>query len=524
MAAVFHVSATGSDGNSGSAASPFRQIRRALMSAVPGDTILVGDGGYLGFDLAGKIGGASSVLTIRALGQGANVLPTSDRSDNRDTIHVSSSAWVVIEGLRAFNGNRASVRVNASHHVTIRNGVFGDNATWGIFTNHSDDLLLEGNVCFGSVAEHGIYVSNSGDRPVVRGNRSYGNRGAGIQLNADASQGGDGLITGAVIENNILSGNGAGGGGAINLDGVQDSIVRNNLLYDNHASGITNFQIDGAAGPRGMRILNNTIDQAADGRWAVLISETTGVNVVRNNILYNRHSFRGGLLFGDAADAAATDSDYNVMDWISTDNGASRISLAQWKTLGHDANSLSATLASLFVSPASADYHLSPGSPARDRGVALVDVPQDLEGRARPAGIAFDIGCYEFFAATGTSFFTVAPCRIADTRNPAGPFGGPALAANTERSFTAAGRCGISATAAALSINVTVTQPSAAGNLRLFPGGMAAPLASAVNYSAGQTRANNAVAGLSAGGSLTVRCDQPAGMVHVILDVNGYFE
>jgi hypothetical protein len=53
-------------------------------------------------------------------------------------------------------------------NVTIRNGVFGNNGTWGIFTDFADDLLLENNECFGSVAEHGIYVSNSGERPVLR--------------------------------------------------------------------------------------------------------------------------------------------------------------------------------------------------------------------------------------------------------------------------------------------------------------------------------------------------------------------
>jgi hypothetical protein len=52
------------------------------------------------------------------------------------------------------------------------------------------------------------------------------------------------------------------GGAAINLDGVQDSVVRNNLLYDNHATGIVNYMGDGAEGPQGMSILHNTVDQA----------------------------------------------------------------------------------------------------------------------------------------------------------------------------------------------------------------------------------------------------------------------
>jgi len=125
---------------------------------------------------------------------------------------------------------------------------------------------------------------------------------------------------------------------------------------------------------------------------------------------------------------------------------------------------------------------------------------------------------------TGLSFYTVTPCRLFDTRNPAGPLAGPALVAGANRTLTAAGQCGIPATARALSLNVTVTQPGAAGDLRFFPGGSAVPLVSSINYRAGQSRANSAVAVLGAAGDLTVLCDQGAGTVQLILDVNGYFQ
>jgi len=129
-----------------------------------------------------------------------------------------------------------------------------------------------------------------------------------------------------------------------------------------------------------------------------------------------------------------------------------------------------------------------------------------------------------FTYASTTGFYTVSPCRIVDTRDPNGPYGGPALAANSDRAFTLAGQCGIPLAAKALSINLTITQPTAAGNLRLYPGGTSPPVASAINYRAGQTRANNAVALLGTGGTLGVSCDQPSGTVQVIIDVNGYFE
>jgi ELWxxDGT repeat protein len=121
-------------------------------------------------------------------------------------------------------------------------------------------------------------------------------------------------------------------------------------------------------------------------------------------------------------------------------------------------------------------------------------------------------------------FFTLSPCRLIDTRNPAGPLGGPALVAGADRSFTLAGNCELPLTAKAVSVNVAVTGPTAAGNLRLFPAGTPLPTVSALNYAAGQTRGNNAIIGLSPSGEVTIRCAQASGTVHVIVDVNGYFK
>jgi hypothetical protein len=125
----------------------------------------------------------------------------------------------------------------------------------------------------------------------------------------------------------------------------------------------------------------------------------------------------------------------------------------------------------------------------------------------------------------GINYFTVTPCRVIDTRGTGAPYGGPALSGGTDRVFVLTGHCGVPSGARAVSLNVAVTQPSAAGHLRLYPAGTTLPLVSTINYSAGQTRANNAVAVLGAGGGLAVRCDQLAGStVHLIIDVNGYFQ
>jgi hypothetical protein len=118
----------------------------------------------------------------------------------------------------------------------------------------------------------------------------------------------------------------------------------------------------------------------------------------------------------------------------------------------------------------------------------------------------------------------VTPCRLVDTRNPAGSLGGPALAAGAQRSFPLTGTCNVPAGARSLSLNVTVTAPTSGGDLKLFASGTSVPVATAISYGAGQTRANNGVVALDATGNFVVKTGQPTGTVHVIVDVNGYFQ
>ena len=122
----------------------------------------------------------------------------------------------------------------------------------------------------------------------------------------------------------------------------------------------------------------------------------------------------------------------------------------------------------------------------------------------------------------GMGFYTLPPCRLLDTRGTAGPLGGPSLQPNAQRTFAVTGVCGVPVTARVLSVNVTVTQPGAAGDLRLFPAGTAVPATSQVAFATGQTRADNAMLLLGAAG-FTVQLDSAA-KADFIVDVNGYYQ
>jgi len=120
-------------------------------------------------------------------------------------------------------------------------------------------------------------------------------------------------------------------------------------------------------------------------------------------------------------------------------------------------------------------------------------------------------------------FIAVNPCRIVDTRNatePAG-YGPPSLAANVPRDFTLIGQCGIPGTAQAVSLNVTVTNTAGPGHITIWPEGEARPLASTLNYIAGQTVANAAISALGNVGGITAVAAVSG--ADLIIDTNGYY-
>jgi len=150
------------------------------------------------------------------------------------------------------------------------------------------------------------------------------------------------------------------------------------------------------------------------------------------------------------------------------------------------------------------------------------------------AGVAMLAAAVPAHAQTGPySFFTLTPCRVIDTRNPPGPTGGPFLLANTSRSFPVlgVGTCGVPGTAKAVAFNITVVSPTDFGDLRVYPAGGTAPLASVINWvTTDFAVANGAiipVSGTTGANNITVQCDMPVGStghVHLVVDVTGYFQ
>ena len=117
-------------------------------------------------------------------------------------------------------------------------------------------------------------------------------------------------------------------------------------------------------------------------------------------------------------------------------------------------------------------------------------------------------------------FVPITPCRIADTRNANGPFGGPILAAGSTRDFIIpSSSCGIPSTAQAYALNVTVVPPAGLDYLTLWPSGATQPTVSTLN-SDGRVKAAAAIVGAGPSGGVSVFVTDNT---HVVLDISGYF-
>jgi hypothetical protein len=120
-------------------------------------------------------------------------------------------------------------------------------------------------------------------------------------------------------------------------------------------------------------------------------------------------------------------------------------------------------------------------------------------------------------APDGARFTPVAPARLLDTRTGPGPVGPAGTVA-----LQVTGRGGVPVSGvSAVVLNVTVTEPTAVSFLTAWPAGEVRPLASNLNYAAGQTVPNLVVVKVGAGG--VVDLFNNVGSTHVVADVAGWY-
>ena len=125
------------------------------------------------------------------------------------------------------------------------------------------------------------------------------------------------------------------------------------------------------------------------------------------------------------------------------------------------------------------------------------------------------------------AFYSVTPCRAVDTRNPG--YGGPVYA-STERDFTIKGVCNVPTDAKSVALNLTIVTPTVDGFETIWPKGGTYPVTTSnINFTAGTpSLANGVIVGLYLGGTPDLATaygsSTGAGMLHLVLDVTGYYK
>ncbi len=140
-------------------------------------------------------------------------------------------------------------------------------------------------------------------------------------------------------------------------------------------------------------------------------------------------------------------------------------------------------------------------------GNGQTDVVVDAEGWYGPSASPTNPGLFN----------ALPPARLLDTRSSGGPVGQGQI-----RNLQVTGQRGVPpASVAAVALNVTATNPTAASYLSIFPGGSALPPTSNINFQPGQALPNRVIVPVGSGGQIGIF--NAFGRVDVVVDVNGWF-
>lgn len=396
--------AEGGEGEERPVDKTFATLQDAANEAKGGDLIAILPGTYAGFVIGDKpSAGDERYIHFKAMGKpGEVVIHQGSVEDPNWMIYLQAAHHVILEGLtlagsfersgpggsgNSANRARAGIMLDGdfgrtgklTHHVAILGAFSHHHRKWGLHSTDSHTVLIQDSLFAFSAEEHGAYVSDGSDDYVIRRNVFFSNRAGGLQANLDPEASLDETVThrsfrghparqptrawaegvikkataqfgehgfpdgrgiNFIIEDNVMNGNGRGGGGALNLAALSDSLIQNNLIYGNLAHGIAQWdnanpfdepyvkpgptspeQVTGPDalpmfGCRNNLIRNNTVLMSAAGRAAIQCTHGSFGCRIRNNIAVND---AGHGIEVSGSSIYKLDAGYNVVSQIDYD-------------------------------------------------------------------------------------------------------------------------------------------------------------------------------------------------------------
>ena len=371
----------GSDFNSCSQAQSPGSAKETLVDAVtclqPGDTLYLRGGTWLAgnnfiglWPLPSGTSWLNPITIAAAPGETVWLAP-----DGGGYAVRNGERYIIFDRLNVDKrnfGHQGAIQICCgSDFIRVQNAEFIDNLS-GINEN---GLHFQGNGTgieflnnrMSGAAWYSIYFW--GRFSIFDGNEIFGNGSYGMHIFANAQQ----SIEGNIVRNNRIHSNGFNdprgflGCGLVMANGP-NNIAYNNLIYNNGCG----IQIDFYC--HGCKAYNNTFWGNTGTDVMVYQQSSTVVGAeVRNNIAYSGNQA--------AFEDLATDTIFSHNLCPFSNFGCAVVGDPQ------------------FVNPGGGDFHLQPGSAARDVGTNLsAFFNTDYAGAARNQGGAWDIGAYEFGA------------------------------------------------------------------------------------------------------------------------------
>ena len=405
-ATTYYVDPNGNDANDGSPTGPWKTIGHAADVAAAGDTVLINPGTY---SVSQQIsittsGTASAPITFK--GNGDGVVVDLRSFDGRNGLEIFFADYINIDHLTVYaslDPNSRGIRLTHAQGCVISNNTVSGANHANLFCSLSDHVTFLNNEAYGGAI--GIYVADSSDYPTIKGNRLHHNTAIGLHMNGDINSGGDGTISYAMVDSNIIYSNNATG---INLDGVTRSTFQNNLIYANKYRGIAFFQQDGAVPSNDNEAIQNTIITPAGAYYGVGLNYGANRNSFYNNIILTEGSVPSFSSTGSTEELKITSNDNLFPEQGPVaETGSGGLSLTQWQTLGYDTRSVTGAISQTFQDPSGGDYQLKAGSPAIDAGTSSHSCTPDIIGNPRPSGAAPDLGAYEYGSSAAVIY--IAP-------------------------------------------------------------------------------------------------------------------
>jgi hypothetical protein len=254
----YYVAVTGSDSNSGTISSPWRNIQYAINKAVAGDTIIARSGTYhekLEFSQKGDSTGATINLINYA---GETPVISGQGFISSSLVAISDSQNIKISGFEISNFFARYPKgiqiLNGSRNIEISNCKIHDISTTSPSNSTSNPLSVIGNTtttmtniviknnevynCATGWAE-GVTVNGNVDGWSIINNKVYNIGNIGIDAaghwetsctDAVLNQARNGLISGNIVYG-CISPNEGGAASGIYVDGGKNIIIKNNIVH-----------------------------------------------------------------------------------------------------------------------------------------------------------------------------------------------------------------------------------------------------------------------------------------------------